>query len=66
MAEPNVRDESADEQEFRAWKAHVNAAVRARIGLDADDLPDVDYWSMWSSGTTPKAAAARALRNARE
>ena len=53
--------------EFARWKRSVDFEISKRVGgLTADDLPDVDYWSMWQEGKTPKQAAGRAIKNAME
>lgn len=51
---------------FRAWMAKVDAAVAAKTGLSALDLPDCPYYSWYEDGVTPKSAAAKAIKAARE
>lgn len=51
---------------FKAWMAKVDAAVAAKCGLSASDLPDVCYRDWYEDGVTPKSAAARAVKAARE
>jgi hypothetical protein len=52
------------EEAFLKWKRLVNAEVQRRTGMDCDDLPDVDYWSMFEDDVRPATAAARVISNA--
>lgn len=58
---PTLREEAA----FRQWKKRVDEEIEKKVGLTADDLPDVDYWGWFQDGVTPKSAANQAVRNAR-
>jgi hypothetical protein len=51
---------------FEQWKAKVEEVLRFCYGVSADDLPDVDYYSMWEDDVSPRNAARRAIRNAME
>lgn len=46
---------------FQAWKAQVNAAVIARVGVSCDDLPDIGYRDLYDDECTPDEAAEEAL-----
>lgn len=50
---------------FEQWKKLVDQAVVALCGLSSDDLPDVDYYTWYSQGVTPKAAAKKAIHLAK-
>lgn len=64
MSDLNIRDENADEQAFRAWKAKVNAACESICGMSTDDLEDQPYWDWFTDGVPPATAARRAIRYA--
>lgn len=49
---------------FDEWKAQVDIEISNRCGLTADDLPDVDYMSMFEDGESPKHAALEAINSA--
>ena len=49
---------------FESWIKQVDAEISRRVGLGYLDLPDVDYGGMFEDRVSPKAAAARAIRNA--
>ena len=49
---------------FHDWKRLVNAGVGSLVGMDCDDLPDVDYYGMYEEGKTAKEAARQAVREA--
>lgn len=51
---------------FPAWMAAVNAAVIEKCGLCAADLPDWPYMPAWERGVSPKSAAAKAVKAAKE
>ena len=51
---------------FAAWMTTVNQYVLDRIGCWADDLPDYCYADAFEDGVSPKSAASRAIRAARE
>jgi hypothetical protein len=51
---------------FQSWMQEVDAAVSKKYGLSAYDLPDLDYYSMYEDGLSPKGAAAKAIRSARD
>lgn len=54
---------SADK--FEQWKAKVDAEVYKLVFLSCDDLPDVDYYSMYVENTDPKEAAEYAIEYAK-
>lgn len=51
---------------FEDWMASVDRQVSASVGLSADDLPDVDYYSLYESGATPASAAREAIQATQE
>ena len=53
---------------FEEWKQAVTEHVRKMTHhmLDAEDLPDIDYYSMYDVGMSPALAANRALKNTKE
>jgi len=51
---------------FEAWMILVNDAIWAKAGCFADDLPDVCYRDWYDDGMSPKAAASRAIKSAKE
>jgi hypothetical protein len=51
---------------FAAYRRAVDALVEAKIGLGLDDLPDVDLMSWFEDRIPAPAAAARAIRRAKE
>jgi hypothetical protein len=56
-----------DRKLFNQWKAKVDAILSKKLGgLTSDDLPDIDYWSLWQDRVSPSSAAAQAIRNAKE
>lgn len=57
---------SYSEAKFAEWKAKVDAAVVAKIGLSCDDLPDYPYRDAFEHHHTPRAVAAAAIRAAME
>lgn len=50
---------------FTVWKQKVDKGCNRLCGLSCDDLPDVDYYIMWSMGFTPLQAARQTIRNAK-
>lgn len=52
--------------DFDAWMKRVDAAVNSWIGLSYEDLPDVDYYTMWEDGWPAGDAAQFALDNAQD
>lgn len=51
---------------FEDWLKDVDAIIQARTGLSREDLPDIDYHSIYSDGKNALTAANRAIRNAKE
>ena len=51
---------------FEVWKQHINAWLFRKYGLTSDLLPDIDYWTLWDSGSTSIEAAKQAVANAKE
>lgn len=51
---------------FEQWKKEVDAHIIAKCGLSSDDLPDCCYMQWYEDHVSPKVAASRAIRNARE
>lgn len=56
----------SDDQRFHQWKRQVNRLVQSKVGLAADDLPDCPYRDWFDDRMSPKTAAAKAIRNARD
>lgn len=50
---------------FEQWFAKVKAEV-ALMGFHVLDLPDCPFYDWYEDGISPKAAAKKCLRNARE
>ena len=48
---------------FEAWVNEVHKYLDL-VGLSIDDLPDCPYRDWYDDGTSPKAAAGRAIRRA--
>jgi hypothetical protein len=51
---------------FAEWMHEVDKAVSAKAGLSVYDLPDMCFSDWYADGATPKQAAGKALKNARE
>jgi hypothetical protein len=51
---------------FEEWKHQVNIRIARMSGLEADDLPDWDFYSAWDGEVDPKEAAESVLREACE
>ncbi len=51
---------------FDDWKKSVNNEIVRQMGMEADDLPDYTYRDCYDDGVSPKTAATRAIKNARE
>ncbi len=55
------------DKKFEDWMKQVDAAIASTLyGMTSSDLPDVCYRDWFDDGCTPKAAARRAMRDARE
>ena len=54
----------AQRLDFSEWRVQVNRELYKICTLTAEDLPDCDYWRWWDRGTTPAAAAKRAMKAA--
>ena len=54
------------EANFNGWMAKVNALIEARLGMSSSDLPDCCYRDWYDEGVTPKGAASRAIKAAKE
>jgi hypothetical protein len=51
---------------FEEWKKKVDQHVETMIGLSCDDLPDCCYRDWYEDKVDAKAAAKRAIRNAKD
>lgn len=51
---------------FEQWLKEVNNALIEKCSLGYMDLPDCSYAQWFEDGITPKQAAARAIKNAKE
>jgi len=49
---------------FEAFMICVNAELRAKCGMDSDEIDDWSYRSDFDNGVAPKRCAARAIKNA--
>lgn len=53
------------DMEFSEWLDAVDDAIGEVVpGLDNECLPDIAYWDMWASGSSPADAAYIALEEA--
>ena len=55
-----------EKKTLESWMAQVDAAVQAKCGLSVYDLPDCCFADWFEEGASPKAAASRAVRNAKD
>lgn len=53
-------------QTFLQWKRLIDLEVEKKVGLSIDDLPDVPLYDWFEDNATPKVAAARAIKAAKE
>jgi hypothetical protein len=60
-----VRNETS-ERKFGEWMRRVDEIIYNRCYVGAEDLPDCTYRDWYDDGMTPKKAAGRAIKNARE
>lgn len=51
---------------FEQWFAEADAACRKAYGLSLSDLPDCPYQDWYATGKTPKGAASKAWKLAKE
>jgi len=51
---------------FAQWKDEVERHVVATTGMDTDCLPDWHYARAWQAGMSPKIAAQKAIRAAKD
>ncbi len=49
---------------YTDWKNQVATHILNACGLSPDDLPDIDYASLFDAGCTPIEAAEETLANA--
>lgn len=49
---------------FEEWCGSVDRELQRIVGLDAVDLPDVDYYMMWDAQRSPFFAARAAINEA--
>lgn len=49
-------------QSFEEWMEKVNKILVRKTGMYSNDLMDVDYYRMYKDGTSPSAAASRAIK----
>lgn len=66
MIGENQDSMNTEETGFKKWKQKVDTITQVKCGMTCDDLPDVDYWSMYESGVNPTAAANRVIKYAKE
>ncbi len=48
---------------FAEWLAEVDAILDSSWGIDHEDIPDADWFSLWRYGVVPGEAAGRSLQN---
>ncbi|MFH1690402.1 MAG: hypothetical protein ABIE42_09225 [Candidatus Eisenbacteria bacterium] len=48
--------------DFDTWKRKVSALVSKKYGVEADDLPDIDYYSHYEDGMSPAQVVTGPLR----
>lgn len=53
-------------QTLEQWLQAVDAECIKRIGLSYMDLPDICYADLYEEGVSPKNAAGKAIRGAKE
>ena len=51
---------------FEEWMKIVDTIIQSRCGLSSEDLPDLDYSTMYAEGRNPLSVAKKAIRNAAE
>lgn len=51
---------------FEEWMRLVNDAAVKTYGIDIGDLPDINFLDLYNDGYSPKQAAKRCIRNARD
>lgn len=51
---------------FAEWQREVNSILIVECGLGIDDLPDCCYADWYQDGVSPKSAAKRAIRHAKD
>ena len=49
---------------FENWLKQVDVCLVNECGLDSQDLPDINYASLYDAGEKPSEAALEALENA--
>lgn len=60
-----MRQESmASMERFNAWLDMVESLVWDEVGVSLSDLPDEDYYGMFTDGFTPRDAADYVLTEA--
>lgn len=50
---------------FQYWKREVNRHTVQLSGMETEEFADWDYRTAWESGMTPRAAAQKAIRAAK-
>ena len=60
----NCVDEIELESEYKKWLMKVGETVWGIAGCSVEDLPDLDYYSLFIVGSTPTQAAKTVLINA--
>jgi hypothetical protein len=51
---------------FDQWMKIVDSAIYAKTGMSYMDLPDVCYRDWYDADVTPKGAASRAIKSAKD
>jgi hypothetical protein len=61
---PTPEEGTMPKKDFTTWLAEVDAALEVAVGLSTGDLVDQPYYDWYEGGTSPAAAARRALKRA--
>lgn len=46
-------EKKVKEMTFDQWMYRVDQIIMRKVSMTHDDIPDKDYYSMWSSETSP-------------
>ena len=63
---PPVEANTEAKLDFDAWYKEVNKSVEAKTGMSCEDMPDCPYADWHEEGMSPKAAAAKCIRMAKD
>jgi hypothetical protein len=54
------------ENEFDLWMLKVDSWLECKCGMTSESLPDIDYYTRWADGESPRITAIAAIKNAQE